>query len=374
MKAFYLLCLLNLVSQSNAAFQRVGTFFICSQISPTCNTSTVTTAEIVTATDDGNTLLYTDGTFGKIGFVNITDPTKPTAIGTVDFTGSEPTSVVVRGGLALAAINTSPNVANPSGYLAVINITSRLIVRSITLPGQPDCVTQSGNVIAIAMENERNDSNEVLPQLPAGSVVLIDATNPDPATWIVNNINVSNLPNVDFASDPEPEFISINSAGVVAVTLQENNAIVLLSTNGTILSSFSAGIANVSQVDTVEEKNLVNQNSAISKRREPDGIAWIDNTYFATANEGDFNAGGSRGFSIFDSRNGSVVYDSGYELEWILARVGNYNEVGHVLPVTTKDKVLAWISPSLSSFLRSILFLMSRIAVQIVVTNPRVSL
>jgi hypothetical protein len=333
MKTFVLLCLWSVVGRSHAAFQRVGTFFICSQISPTCNTSTVTNAEIVTATEDGNTLLYTDGLSGKIGFVNIADPTNPTGLGTVDFAGTEPTSVVVRGGLALAAINTSPNFTNPSGFLAVINITSRVVVRSITLPGQPDCVTQSGNVVAIAMENERNETlnGGNIPQLPAGSVVLIDVTNPDPASWNIQNVDITNLPNVDFASDPEPEYISINSAGVVAVTLQENNAVVLLSTNGTILSSFNLGIANVSQVDTVEEKNLILQNGSISKRREPDGIAWIDNTYFATANEGDFSNGGTRGISIFDSRNGSVVYDSGNEIEWLVARIGNYNEVRLVL-------------------------------------------
>jgi hypothetical protein len=175
------------------------------------------------------------------------------------------------------AVNTSPNFINPSGFLAVINIASRAVVCSITLPRQLDCVTQSGNVIAIAMENECNENvngGNIL-QLPPGLVVLIDVTNPDPAQWIMRNVDIMNLTNVDFPMDLEPEFVSINSAGVVAVTLQENNAVELLSSNGTILASYNMGIANVLGVDIFKEKNFVNQNALISKRCKPDGIAWI---------------------------------------------------------------------------------------------------
>jgi hypothetical protein len=42
----------------SALFQRIATFPICSQIEANCNTNTTTVAEIVTASNDGNTLIY----------------------------------------------------------------------------------------------------------------------------------------------------------------------------------------------------------------------------------------------------------------------------------------------------------------------------
>jgi hypothetical protein len=337
MKSFLLLAFLAAIRPVESAFQRVGTFYVCSQLSPTCNTNVTTNAEIVTASADGNTLIYTDGLYGKIGFVNIVDPTNPIAAGVIDFAPFEPTSVVTRGGLALAAINTSPNFTAPSGFLAVIDIATRTILTNITLPGQPDCITATSTLIAIAIENERDENlnGGNLPQFPTGSVVIINSTSQDPTTWTLINVNVTGLPNVDFAQDAEPEYVAINGLGVVAVTLQENNAVVLIDSAGTVLASYGLGNATVSQVDTVEEKNLIVQNRTINKRREPDGITWIDNIYFATANEGDFAAGGTRGFTIFDSRNGTVVYDSGNEIEWLVARIGNHNEVSLFVTMTT---------------------------------------
>jgi hypothetical protein len=80
-----------IASPEQRSYHQNSQLFVCSQISPTCNTSVVTTAEIVTAMKDGNTLIYTDGIPGKIGFVNIasTDPTNPTATGTINFLGTD---------------------------------------------------------------------------------------------------------------------------------------------------------------------------------------------------------------------------------------------------------------------------------------------
>jgi len=58
--------------------------------------------------------------------------------------------------------------------------------------------------------------------------------------------------------------------------------------------------------------------------REPDGVTWMGNDYFATADEGDF-IGGSRGFTIFTAQ-GDIVYTSGNMLEHLNVRVGHYPE------------------------------------------------
>ena len=56
------------------------------------------------------------------------------------------------------------------------------------------------------------------------------------------------------------------------------------------------------------------------------GVAWVGDTgYFASANEGDLD-GGSRGWSIIDPVQGSIVWDSGNALELEAVRVGHYPE------------------------------------------------
>ena len=313
----------------DGAFNRLSTFFACTQINPTCNTNQATGAEIVAASDDGNLLVYSDAEFGKVGFVNIVDPANPLPDGTVNFFPGQPNSVAVRGPYVLAVINTG-TIANPTGFLAVIDIVSRAVVRNITLPGQPDSVTTTGAITAIAIENERNEtlSGGALPQFPAGSVVIMNTASSNPANWTFIDVNVTGLPNVLFAEDPEPEYIAINSQGLVAVTLQENNAVVLINgTTGAIVSSFSQGTVSLTEVDTVRDSIINQVSSTTNIERQADGITWINDRYFATANEGDIGTGGSRTFSVFDSTNGAVVYDSGNFLEHLAARIGHYPEV-----------------------------------------------
>mmetsp|Transcript_45096 Transcript_45096/g.66364 ORF Transcript_45096/g.66364 Transcript_45096/m.66364 type:complete len:219 (-) Transcript_45096:66-722(-) len=139
-------------------FNRIATFPICKQIDPTCNTDTETVAEVVSVTDDGMTLVYTDSEQENIGFVDITDPSSPVAAGTVALTG-EPTSVAVLGGLAVAGINTSADYVNTSGELVAIDIATKTIVKTWALGGQPDSVAVSpdGKYVVVAIENERDE-------------------------------------------------------------------------------------------------------------------------------------------------------------------------------------------------------------------------
>ena len=58
-------------------FNRIAYFPVCSLIDPNCNTDTETVAEIVAASSDGRTLIYTDSPRNQVGFVDITDPTSP---------------------------------------------------------------------------------------------------------------------------------------------------------------------------------------------------------------------------------------------------------------------------------------------------------
>lgn len=153
-------------------FNRISSFLVCSQIESNCDTNTETAAEIVAASEDGMVLIYTDSPENQLGFVNISDASNPQPAGVLGLTG-EPTSVAVKGGYALVGVNTSEDFINVSGHLAVVDISSQTLVRSIDLAGQPDSVAISpdGRFAAVAIENERDEDlgDGTPPQLPAGN-------------------------------------------------------------------------------------------------------------------------------------------------------------------------------------------------------------
>lgn len=340
-------------SGDSSSFRRIATFPVFLN---TCNGAVdfeacadeTTVAEIVAASKDGKTLIYTDAATGKVGFVDITNPASPQPGGTIDVGGS-PTSVAVVGDHALVAVDTSDgNFVNPSGLLRVIHIPSKGVVTTIDLGGQPDSVAISPNkrYAAIVMENQRNedlcvggtfDGQEAdeddcedgggvlggLPQLPAGVLVILDLVG-QPTSWQKRIVSLAGIAD-KFPTDPEPEYVDINEFNVAAVTLQENNHVVLVYLpNGQILHDFSAGTVNLSKVDT-EENSLIQMNGQLMDvPREPDAVSWISPLDLATADEGDLD-GGSRGFTIFWA-NGQTRFKSGNDVEKLVTRIGHYPE------------------------------------------------
>ncbi len=304
------------------SFNRIAVF----PVFKNTNIEIETVAEIVSASSDGMKLIYTDGKTNNIGFVDIYDPTKPKALGVVGLNG-EPTSVAVSDDYALVAVNTSADFVNTSGELVVIDVSNQEIVATHPLDGQPDsiAVSQDGRYAAIAIENERDEDlgNGEPPQAPPGHLTIVDKEG-SPANWTMRQVYFSGVPLL-FPDDAEPEYVDINKRNQAVVTMQENNhiAVVDLKT-GNIIRDFSAGSVNLEQVDTDEEDPaLITLDKALTEvPREPDGVTWISNSRFATANEGDL-FGGSRGFSIF-KRNGRLKYDSGNSLEHLVVRLGHY--------------------------------------------------
>ena len=336
-------------------FSRVASFAVCTQLDPTCDTDEETAAEIAAVSSDGMTLLYSDSPQGALGFVDITTPSAPVAAGVLDLAG-EPTSVTVKGDYALVAVNTSNgDFVNTSGVLNVINIANQTSVAQLPLGGQPDSIAVSpdGNYAAVVIENERNellcvsgtfagtaytDEDEaeeqcedmgngelgLPPQAPAGELVIVDISNADPTAWTTSRVDLTGTSAL-FPNDPEPEYVDINANNIAVVTLQENNHIVLVDlTDGSMINEFTAGSVNLTNIDTEgEDPAIINPvGSQDNVLREPDGVSWINNEYFATADEGDLS-GGSRGFTVFNTA-GDVVWNSGNTLDIMAIRFGHY--------------------------------------------------
>lgn len=291
-------------------------------------------AEINDITDDGTTIYYTDAENGEVGIIDVTDPANPTGAGTIPV-GDDPTSLAVAGDHLLVAVNTSADYVNVSGSLRVYDSATAEHVADVALPGQPDSIAISpdGTYAAVVIENERNEdlNGGLLPQLPSGDLAIFDITGA-PATWspVDADLAVVAAAATD-GSDLEPEYVHINDNNEAVLTFQENNhlGVVDLAT-GAATVEFPAGAVDLRNIDATEDGDVQFTESIDARRREPDAVVWLNDTMFATANEGDYEdadgvEGGSRGWTVFNTA-GEVVYESGSDFEHLLASAGHYNE------------------------------------------------
>lgn len=304
-------------------FNRVSSFATPANMAEGEDLARETSAEIISASEDGMTLVYTDSPLGAVGLVDITDPKAPKALGNIDV-GGEPTTAVFLGASIFAGVNTSESYAAPSGKVVVIDPATKAIVMECDIGGQPDSVAlaKDGSFLAVAVENERDEdlNDGVLPQMPAGYVVKLPIAGDMLDCAGLQKIEMTGLAEVG-GDDPEPEYVDANDRREIVVTLQENNHIVVIGADGVVSSHFSAGSADLTGIDTKKDGRM-DFTGEKSFLREPDAVKWIDADHFVTANEGDYE-GGSRGFTIFN-RDGTVVYESGSSLEREMAAMGHY--------------------------------------------------
>lgn len=311
---------------ADPTFNRIASFATPLNMAAGEDTARPTSAEIISASEDGMTVVYTDSPLGVIGLIDITDPAAPKPLGNVDM-GGEPTTAKIIGNTVFAAVNTSKDFVNTSGKLVSVDLATKAIVAECELGGQPDSVAaaKDGSFLAIAIENERDEdlNDGALPQMPAGYVVKLPLK-----AGVVDCAGLQKIEMTGLAAiagdDPEPEFLDINAAGAIVLTLQENNEIVLIGADGLVSGHFSAGSVDLDGIDTKRDGKLDFTAKREGALREPDGVKWLDDTHFAVANEGDYE-GGSRSWTIFN-RDGSVVYESGASLERAIAEIGHYPE------------------------------------------------
>ena len=304
-----------------AHFNRIASFPVASNLPEAEETS----SEIIAATEDGLTLVYTDSPAGAVGFIDLTDPAAPAPLGALALDG-EPTSVAIAGATAFVALNTSEDYVRTGGALLSVDVAGQNVTATCDLGGQPDsiAIAPDHSFLAVAIENERDEdlNDGALPQMPAGFVAILPMTDGAVDCAGLIRADVTGLAEIA-PEDPEPEFVAINDAGDIALTLQENNHIVILDRSGTVLSHFSAGEATAEDVDNARDGQLV-FDQTITRLREPDAITWLDADHIAIANEGDWQ-GGSRTWSIF-AQDGTLVHDSGASLEHAIVEIGHYPE------------------------------------------------
>jgi hypothetical protein len=307
-------------------FNRIASFATPLNMAEGEDRMRATSAEIISASPDGMTLVYTDSPLGVIGLIDITDPAAPKPLGNIDV-GGEPTTAHILGGSAFVGVNTSESYTNPSGKLVTVDLATKAVTAECDLGGQPDSVAiaPDGSFLAVAIENERDEevNDGAIPQMPAGFVVKLPIADGAVDCARLQKIDVTGLALVA-PEDPEPEFVAINAAGEIVVTLQENNHIVVIGPDGAVASHFSAGAVDLEGIDVRRDGRLDFSGAKAGVPREPDGADWLDADLFAVANEGDYE-GGSRGWTIF-RKDGTLVFESGASLEHAIVEIGHYPE------------------------------------------------
>jgi hypothetical protein len=369
-------------------FDLESSFLVCDNKGDDC--ASETSSEIIAASADGNTLVYSDSPGLSVGLIDISSAATPMPLGFIDLSAvGEPTAVAVFEGSdgsadaewIVVGVNTSPDFdanfnGDHSGWLYIYDLAECVAdaascapVAMFDLGGQPDSVAVSpdGTFVGVAVENERDedachladgtlvpeywdeeddcldDVNElfppetelrfgVLPQPNPGEFVVFSGTDGAPASWTQTPVALTGLPGLIENSDPEPEFVHINSANKAMLSLQENNAFVVIDlASATVDSSHPAGGVDLVDIDTNENRLIELVDTQDGRLREPDGLTWIGTDYMASANEGDMD-GGSRGFTIFEVAGASdgatltVVYESGETFDHLQAMHGHYPE------------------------------------------------
>jgi DNA-binding beta-propeller fold protein YncE len=307
-------------------FNRIAAFPVAANMAEGADITRESSAEIISASADGMTVVYSDSPLGVIGMIDITDPANPQPMGAIEMDG-EPTAVSALGNTVFAGVNTSESYTDPSGYLLHLDMETGAEAGRCDLGGQPDstAVAPDGSFVVVAIENERDEDagDGRVPQMPAGYVAIVPLDG-DGMMLCDEQVRADVTGLAEIApEDPEPEFVDLNAAGEIVVTLQENNHIVVLSSAGEVLSHFSAGTVDLDGIDMTDERAaLIFDESATGIPREPDGIQWIDTDHFVTANEGDMD-GGSRGFTVF-RKDGAVIHESGASFEHAIVQIGHY--------------------------------------------------
>lgn len=322
-------------------------------------------AEILQAFAGGDFLVHTNSDRQSIDIVDIRQPDRPVTVASLAVPG-EPTSVGVSpdGRWAMAVVYSSqpkaghkPKDPRIPGVLALLDLREPLapaIVSMIGIGHHPDsiAVTARGDTLygIVAIENEPLvvvNGRVVYVEDPghAGDisepgylqVIAIDPTRPQ--HYQVTNVVLPEALLVEhamlFPSDPQPEYVALAKEGqVAAVSLQENNGIVLLEpSTGKITGAYSLGVVaerpadleddGVIRFDQSYPRDAVAQ-QALAGARCPDAITFSpDGNYLLSADEGEMNYTGGRGFSVW-SLDGRLVWDDGGELERKAAELGLY--------------------------------------------------
>ena len=276
-------------------------------------------AEIVAYDRQSQRLFVVNAFANAVDVLDISDPTTPTLLFSIDMSpyGAESNSVALGnaplaggGTQAVLAVACEAAVTQDPGQLVFLDVNGAL-VSQVTVGALPDMVAFTPNGIAalVANEGEPNDDYTVDPE---GSISVVDLRGGVDAldqsavrTADFRGFDASDLdegiriygPGASIAQDLEPEFITISDDSRTAwVACQENNALAIVDVKDAVVTDLVAfGTkdhgAPGNELDASNRDDVVNlRNWPVYGLYQPDAIASFraqGQTYVISANEGD---------------------------------------------------------------------------------------
>lgn len=270
-------------------------------------------AEIAAYNRGARRLFFVNAQANVVQALDLTDPSHPTPLFTVDFApfGGGVNSVATWGDLVAAAVEAEPKQA--PGNVVFFDLSGNILA-SRPVGALPDMLTFTPNGAHLVVANEGEPLDYCAAGLandPEGTVSIIDvpANRALLATATVRTARFDGVfaglhPDVRFfgpdaspAQDIEPEYIAVADDSKTAfVTLQENNAIAVVDlVTGTIKALHALGTKDhsrrVNALDASDRDDAVRLGTwPVAGMFLPDAIAFYlhdGHRFLVTANEGD---------------------------------------------------------------------------------------
>lgn len=213
-------------------------------------------------------LVLTIGGANKLSVIDLSNPSTPSLLRTIDLSGPANSVAVNSAGLVAVAVEGNGTERYTKGSVAFFKVTGSGSTATITAAGEvavgvvPDSIAFSpdGTKLVVANEGEPNELYTVDPEgtisvitinadIPANSTVAtvdFKGLNGREAELRALGIRVSGKSGTTAAQDLEPEYMAISADGTKAfVTLQENNAVAVVDLSSSVpklLSVRSLGV------------------------------------------------------------------------------------------------------------------------------------
>ncbi len=281
--------------------------------------------EILDVTPNGNLLISTNNDLGgeangRLAVFDITNVDAPVQKATVVLGAANETTTsvaAVSNRYVLVGFQTAATSGDEIRVYDLLDPANPVLVHAIAVGDGIDsvAVAPSGTRGAAAIENEKDP-------LTDGRIEVLDLSNADPTLWTATPVAIPPLDpgEYDEAEDPQPEFVDINAANRAAVTLQEQDAVVIVDLPSASVVDFWSTGTQTFDADPFND-NLLRFNQLVTREREPDGIKWTgDGQALVTANEDENDdldgstKNGTRDFTIWTPAgtvlaNGGPAYD-----------------------------------------------------------------
>ena len=326
------------------------------------------TTEIVSIQKSTKRLALSCSEKGIVDILSIEQPFKPRLLNSFSVSEQSEISSIAfhptQNVIAAAVINNDP-FAN--GSIQFHDADSGEILNTFGVGVHPDglAFSPNGNYLVVANEGEAYRYNGKNYESPEGSITLVDYSNAYDAQ--VMQIKLSDYSNVEgmlhkkharsferiviggnsneetevpvkenTPANTEPEFVTFSPDSTKAfISLQENNGVLVIDTASAKIENVF-GLGKTEHMADIKDNGKVQFKNMIEALREPDGIAVTpDGKYLLTADEGDTNPkasktlgkkpkGGGRTLSVFDASSGTLIADTGNQLDEIAHVAGLY--------------------------------------------------